>query len=70
MTLQGQSGLLDMVGCHFKADLSDYVDECCLITWFIDPDGAGAWGAGVGPDGADVGTAFRRMAAQFCIRSR
>lgn len=46
VTLQGQSGLLDMVGCHFKADLSDYVDECCLITWFIDPDGAGAWGSG------------------------
>lgn len=46
VTLQGQSGLLDMVGCHFKADLSDYVEECCLITWFIDPDGAGAWGSG------------------------
>ena len=43
---QGQSGLLEMVGCHFKADLSDYADDSSMITWFIDPDGSGAWGSG------------------------
>ncbi|MGV9853239.1 FAD-dependent monooxygenase [Streptomyces sp. NPDC003442] len=46
IALHGPSGLLDMVGCHFKADLSAYVDDGCLITWFIDPDGSGAWGSG------------------------
>ncbi|RYE42662.1 MAG: aromatic ring hydroxylase [Hyphomicrobiales bacterium] len=46
IALHGPSGMLDMVGCHFKADLSAYVDDGCLITWFIDPDGSGAWGSG------------------------
>jgi 2,4-dichlorophenol 6-monooxygenase len=46
VTMNGPSGLLDMVSCHFKADLSDYADESCLITWFLNPDGAGSWGSG------------------------
>jgi 2,4-dichlorophenol 6-monooxygenase len=46
VTMQGPSGLLDMVSCHFKADLSEYADETCLITWFLNPDGAGSWGSG------------------------
>lgn len=46
VTLDGQSGLLDMVGCHFRADLSEHVDGGSMITWFIDPDGSGAWGSG------------------------
>lgn len=46
VTLNGPSGLLDMVSCHFKADLSAYADETCLITWFLNPDGAGSWGSG------------------------
>lgn len=46
VTLRGPSGMLDMVGCHFKADLSAHVDGTSMITWFIDPDGAGAWGSG------------------------
>lgn len=44
--MSGPSGLLDMVSCHFKADLSAYADESCLITWFLNPDGAGSWGSG------------------------
>jgi len=46
VTMQGPSGLLDMVSTHFRADLSDYADETCLITWFLNPDGAGSWGSG------------------------
>lgn len=44
--MTGPSGLLDMVSCHFKADLSAYADDTCLITWFLNPDGAGSWGSG------------------------
>jgi 2,4-dichlorophenol 6-monooxygenase len=46
VTMQGPSGLLDMVSVHFSADLSEYADESCLITWFLNPDGAGSWGSG------------------------
>ncbi|HEY2641938.1 MAG TPA: FAD-dependent monooxygenase, partial [Streptosporangiaceae bacterium] len=46
VTMQGPSGLLDMVSVHFSADLSEYADETCLITWFLNPDGAGSWGSG------------------------
>ncbi len=46
VAMNGPSGLLDMVSCHFKADLSAYADETCLITWFLNPDGAGSWGSG------------------------
>lgn len=46
VAMSGPSGLLDMVSCHFKADLSAFADESCLITWFLNPDGAGSWGSG------------------------
>lgn len=46
VTMQGPSGLLDMVSVHFSADLAEYADESCLITWFLNPDGAGSWGSG------------------------
>jgi 2,4-dichlorophenol 6-monooxygenase len=46
VTMQGPSGLLDMVSVHFSADLSGYADETFLITWFLNPDGAGSWGSG------------------------
>ena len=58
VTMQGPSGLLDMVSCHFKADLSEYAEETCLITWFLNPDGVGSWGSGamvpIGPPGAST----------------
>lgn len=44
--VQGPSGLLDMVAIHFSADLSEYWDESCLITWFLNPEGAGSWSSG------------------------
>jgi 2,4-dichlorophenol 6-monooxygenase len=43
VAMTGASGLLDMVNCHFKADLSAYADETCLITWLLSPDSAGSW---------------------------
>jgi 2,4-dichlorophenol 6-monooxygenase len=46
VTMHGPSGLLDMVSCHFNADLSEHADGSCLITWFLNPDGAGSWGSG------------------------
>ncbi|HEX4248493.1 MAG TPA: FAD-dependent monooxygenase [Pseudonocardia sp.] len=45
--MQGPTGLLDMVSTHFSADLSPWADESSLITWFLNPDGAGSWGSGV-----------------------
>src|SRR5437762_8211017 len=44
--MQGPTGLLDMVATHFSADLSPWWDDGCLITWFLNPDGAGSWGSG------------------------
>jgi 2,4-dichlorophenol 6-monooxygenase len=45
--MQGPTGLLDMVSTHFSADLSEWADDSSLITWFLNPDGAGSWGGGV-----------------------
>ncbi|MQA14893.1 MAG: aromatic ring hydroxylase [Pseudonocardiaceae bacterium] len=44
--LQGPTGLLDMVSTHLTADLSEYWDDSCLITWFVNPEGTGSWGSG------------------------
>src|SRR5438067_866570 len=44
--MQGPQGLLDMVATHFSADLSQWWDEECLITWFLNPGGEGSWGSG------------------------
>jgi 2,4-dichlorophenol 6-monooxygenase len=47
VSMHGPTGLLDMVSTHLSADLSEWADESCLITWFLNPDGAGSWGSGV-----------------------
>ncbi len=44
--MKGPRGLLDMVATHFSADLSEWWDEECLITWFLNPAGSGSWGSG------------------------
>jgi 2,4-dichlorophenol 6-monooxygenase len=44
--MEGPTGLLDMVATHFSADLSEWWDEECLITWFLNPTGKGSWGSG------------------------
>lgn len=58
--VQGPTGLLEMVGVHFSADLSQWWDDDTLLTFFTNPEGvgdAGQWcDGGAGPD---VGQAFR-----------
>lgn len=42
----GPTQMLDMVSTHFKADLSEYVDDRSMITWQINPEGSGSWTSG------------------------
>ncbi len=42
----GLSGVARIVSSHVTADLSPWWDEACLITWFINPEGSGAFGSG------------------------
>jgi 2,4-dichlorophenol 6-monooxygenase len=44
--LEGPTGLVDMVGVHFRADLSQWWDDRVLITFFNNPEGAGTWASG------------------------
>ncbi|RZL78061.1 MAG: aromatic ring hydroxylase [Rhodococcus sp. (in: high G+C Gram-positive bacteria)] len=44
--MEGPSGLLDMVSTHFTADLSQYWEDDVLITWLLNPEGAGSWASG------------------------
>jgi 2,4-dichlorophenol 6-monooxygenase len=45
--MQGPTGMLDLVSMHFSADLSQWWDDRCLITFFLNPDGGGSnWGSG------------------------
>lgn len=68
VSLEGPSGLLDMVGCHFRADLSAHVDGGSMITWFIDPDGSGAWGSGgMVPMGPTWGAASEEWQFSFAF---
>ena len=43
---RGLSGVARIVSSHVTADLSPWWDEACLITWFINPEGSGAFGSG------------------------
>jgi 2,4-dichlorophenol 6-monooxygenase len=46
VTMAGPTGLLDMVSTHLTADFSEWTDDTCLITWFLNPDGGGGWASG------------------------
>jgi 2,4-dichlorophenol 6-monooxygenase len=46
VTMEGPCGLLDMVSTHFTADLSEWMDDEILLTWLLNPEGAGSWGSG------------------------
>jgi 2,4-dichlorophenol 6-monooxygenase len=39
--VQGPTGLLEMVGVHFSADLSRWWDDDMLLTFFTNPEGVG-----------------------------
>jgi 2,4-dichlorophenol 6-monooxygenase len=44
--MAGPTTMVDMVSTHFSADLSEYVDDETLITWFLNPEGESSWGSG------------------------
>jgi 2,4-dichlorophenol 6-monooxygenase len=44
--MSGPTAMVDMVSTHFSADLSEYVDDETLITWFLNPEGEDSWGSG------------------------
>nr|BAA25606.1 hydroxylase [Rhodococcus erythropolis] len=44
--MEGPSGILDMVSTHFTADLSQWWEDDVLITWLLNPEGAGSWNSG------------------------
>jgi 2,4-dichlorophenol 6-monooxygenase len=44
--MTGPTSMVDMVSTHFSADLSEYVDDETLITWFLNPEGESSWGSG------------------------
>lgn len=46
VTMQGPTGLVDMVNMHFRADLSQWWDDEAIITFFNNPEGGSTWGAG------------------------
>jgi 2,4-dichlorophenol 6-monooxygenase len=46
VAMEGPSGLLDMVSTHFTADLSAWWEDDVLITWLLNPEGAGSWSSG------------------------
>jgi 2,4-dichlorophenol 6-monooxygenase len=46
--MEGIDRLFDMVTCHFRADLSETIDDDSpMIRWFINPEKGGSWGSGV-----------------------
>ena len=46
VTMEGPTGLMDIVSCHFTADLSPWVEDDTLIYWLLSPDGSGSWNSG------------------------
>ena len=44
--MEGPTGILDMVSTHFTADLSQWWEDDVLITWLLNPEGAGSWNSG------------------------
>ena len=68
--MQGPTGLLDMVATHFSADLSQWWDEECLITWFLNPAGEGSWGSGaMVPMGPTWGKDSEEWVLYFAFRA-
>lgn len=44
--LEGPTNIGRQVSSHVTADLSEWWDDDCLITWFINPEGYGTFGGG------------------------
>lgn len=46
VAMNGPTGLNRLASTHFSADLSEWWDDSCLITWFINPSDSGVFGSG------------------------
>ncbi len=44
--MDGLTNIARIVSSHVTADLSQWWDDACLITWFINPDHGGTFGSG------------------------
>ncbi|QRE79504.1 FAD-dependent monooxygenase [Rhodococcus ruber] len=64
VTLEGPTGILDMVSTHFTADLSQYWEDDVLITWLVNPEGAGSWHSGAM---AAMGPTWGKHSEEFVI---
>lgn len=64
VAMEGPSGILDMVSTHFSADLSQYWEDDVLITWLLNPEGAGSWHSGAM---AAMGPTWGRNSEEFVI---
>lgn len=62
--MEGPSGILDMVSTHFTADLSEYWEDDVLITWLLNPEGAGSWNSGAM---AAMGPTWGRHSEEFVL---
>lgn len=62
--MEGPSGILDMVSTHFTADLSEYWEDDVLITWLLNPEGAGSWHSGAM---AAMGPTWGKESEEFVI---
>ncbi|MGV9867499.1 FAD-dependent oxidoreductase [Rhodococcus koreensis] len=62
--MEGPSGMLDMVSTHFTADLSQYWHDDVLITWLLNPEGAGSWSSGAL---AAMGPTWGRHSEEFVL---
>ncbi|EHI10434.1 FAD-dependent oxidoreductase [Mycolicibacterium thermoresistibile] len=64
VVMEGPSGILDMVSTHFSADLSQYWEDDVLITWLLNPEGAGSWHSGAM---AAMGPTWGKHSEEFVI---
>lgn len=64
VSMEGPTGLVDMVNIHFEADLSPWCDDSAVITLFNNPEGGSTWGAGAM---AMMGPTWGRHSEQWSI---
>ncbi|UGT61839.1 FAD-dependent oxidoreductase [Nocardia asteroides] len=64
IAMQGPTGILDMVSTHFTADLSQWWEDDVLITWLLNPEGAGSWNSGAM---AAMGPTWGRHSEEFVL---
>jgi 2,4-dichlorophenol 6-monooxygenase len=70
VTLEGPTGLADMVSIHFSADLAEWIqDERSMMHKFLNGEGEGAWASGsLGPMGPTPGRHSEEWVLHFAFR--